>query len=424
MIFKNAFQKYFAGPFLVLFLLLTFSLLVNLPIPFVYVTLNTSFLVFLLLYFLYETILVFKKKKVSKFYLLVLLFMVVPTIGTIQAKIYFGQPVFYGILAERTKIMAFGGLLIIFLLERGIISFSKIESIVLKTAAGVFGLLLLLNIFVPSSVADEYDFVINSVSKGLRIKLNHGLIVILYFYALIAGIEKKNRWYISLVLLILFYLVFIFKARSFTLSLLIASLFYLIKQIKVFKLLSWSIISLVIALVFFSLGYVFFEVQFLRIFELFSSAFNVFLGGEVTDSSALSRISQFEIANNGLKEHPIFGNGFLSIQWGGGLRGYHGYFYPSDIGWMGSLYLYGIAGTLIYCLPFILTWRYAKGFTKDGFLKGKYFLSALIYTMFYLFVHSFTAGFFVKKLGIIVFVFSLIYYCYYNMKDQVKQAKG
>lgn len=420
---RVAFKKYFAGPFLVLFILIVFSLLVNFPVPYVYLTLNTGFLIFLSLFFFYETMLVINSRQVSVFYLLMLLFSIVPIIGATQAYINYGQPIIYGLLAERTKVLAFGGLFIIYLLEKNLISLKILESVVLKSAVAVFSILLFLYFFIPTAVLEDYDFVISSVSKGFRIKLNHNLIVILYFYVLIAGVERKNRLYILLVVLILIYFIFLFKARSLTLSLLFASFLFALRQIKIFKFLSWGIIYSVIGIVGFSIGYFLFQEQFKLIFELFASAFNVFIGGVVTDSSALSRISQFEIAKNGLLEHPIFGNGFLSNQWQGGLRGWYGYFYPSDIGWMGTLYLYGIVGTLIFCVPFALTWRYSIKLSKKGLLKGQFFIRSLVYTMLYLFVHSFTAGFFVKKLGMVVFIFSLIYYYYYQSKDKpVKDA--
>src|SRR5690606_13427142 len=94
--------------------------------------------------------------------------------------------------------------------------------------------------------------------------------------------------------------------------------------------------------------------------KLFASAANVFLGGEITDGSALSRIYEFEIALRGFYKHPWLGNGFLSNQYNDGFAGMYDHFFPTDIGIMGNLFLYGIIGTAFFYIPFFAAYSYRK----------------------------------------------------------------
>lgn len=415
--FVDFFKNKLATPFLVLFLIVNFSLLVNIPIPFVYEFLNTSFLIFLFFFYIYIALFFYKNKQVSKLFILITIISLVPIIGVTQAMIHFDQPFIYGILAERVKVLAFGSLLIVFLLEKGLIELNQIKNSVIYFAFVFFSVLLILNIFVPAALIEDYDFVVKSASKGYRFKFDNSLVVILYFFSLAKCIQEKKFKYLILITLILFYFIFLYKARSLAFSVLITTSIYLVQKLKLYLLFSWSVILTFVLIFLIGIGYWFFPDQFTKIIELFTSAINVFIGGEITDSSAMSRVMQFDIAKEGVINHPFFGNGLISSRWEGGLRGLYGHFYPADIGWMGILYLYGIVGTLTYVIPFILTFIFAIKIRKLG-KDNNTFISALIYTMLFFFVNSTTAGIFVKKVSIITFVFSLIYYYYYSLKSK------
>ncbi len=412
-------KKYLSTPMFVALLLVVFSLLINVPIPFLYTALNQLALFSFVLFLGFYTMKSLGKKRASRLLILTLLLLIVPVFGAIQANIYFGQPLIYGLLAERVKLFATAGIVSLVMLENGFLDFKKMEQIVIRMAIVIFFLLFILNVFIPPELFEQYDFVIKTASKGYRYKLNQSLIVILYFYSLIRYVSEKDKKYLLMVLLILFYLVFLYKARSLTLSLVLASSFYLVQKVKLQSFIYSTIISVTALSILFYIGLILFPNQLNLVGTLFKSALNVFIGGEVTDSSAMSRISQFEVASTGIANHPIFGNGFLSSQWNNGWEGKYGHFYPSDIGWMGALYLYGIVGTLILCIPYFLSLKYALDLKKRK-VEASHFVQGLFYTLLYFFIHSATAGFFVKKLGIIVFIFSLLYYHYYTNTEKKK----
>lgn len=395
-------------------ILVTFNLLVNFPIDYVYTTTNLFLFGLLIAVFILKTAQYIREGKASKIYLMLLLFFLVPIYGSIQSFLIYGQPFIYGILTERVKIFGLVGLLMIILLENKSISLSQLKNQVLFWATLLLALLLILNFFVPNSVLIDYDFVIDSISKGFRIKFNQTLIVFLFFYSVIKGRDSKNYILILLALVILVYFAFIYKARSLTVSMLLSLVFYFILNQKAFKNISLLVILSSISVIIFLMVKLIIPEKLDLILELFYSAFNVFLGGEISDASSLSRITQVDIALDGFKNHPLLGNGFLSTRWKDGFQGLYGHFFPSDIGWIGVLYLYGLVGLGIYLIPFIWTLKMSIVLKQNKVKISDHFIMASYYTILYLFFQNVIAGFFVKKVGIVVFFFAIAYYHYYN----------
>ena len=146
---------------------------------------------------------------------------------------------------------------------------------------------------------------------------------------------------------------------------------------------------------------------------LFASAFNAIFGGEVVDGSAASRITQVQIAIDGINQHPLMGNGFLSSRWQEGFAGKFGHFYPSDIGWFGVFFLYGGLGWLILMSPFFLAFSFRKALLGNNDI----FLVTCQAMTLYFFIHNISAAFVVKKYGMIMFLFGIIYYYRYVHKQ-------
>lgn len=405
--------------FLSAIILVTFNLLVNFPISYVYTISNITFLVGLSVFFAVKTIDTIKNRKASYLYILMLLLLIVPLYGSIQSFLIYKQPILYGLLTERVKIFGLSGLLLLTLLEKRIVSLNKVRDHMLTWASILFVVLLILNFLVPKSILLNYDFVIDSISKGIRVKFNQTLIVFLFLYLIIKGSAKKNFLFILVALAILIYFIFIYKARSLAISMLLSGFVYFLVNQKVYKNVSLLIILASITTGFFFLAKLLIPEKVNLVLELFYSAFNVFLGGEITDASSLSRVTQVDIAMGGFKDHPFLGNGFLSSQWNDGFQGLYGHFFPSDIGWVGILYLYGVLGIFIYLIPFIWSLKMSISQRQRNSISSSYFVLACYYTILYLFFQNAIAGYFVKKVGIVMFFFALIYYNYYAEKTKL-----
>jgi len=92
-------------------------------------------------------------------------------------------------------------------------------------------------------------------------------------------------------------------------------------------------------------------------------------GKEGSDPSANARISESKIALPYVRRHWVLGNGTISNKWKGGYKSLLGYFYPSDIGLLGVLYLYGVLGLLIFAYQFRFALRYSKLLSN---IRGRY----------------------------------------------------
>jgi hypothetical protein len=120
-----------------------------------------------------------------------------------------------------------------------------------------------------------------------------------------------------------------------------------------------------------------------------------------------------KIALDGFVKHPILGVGFLSTRWNDGFRSLNKQFYPVDVGILGNLFVYGIIGTLVFYIPFYLTWRYnLKIKTKNDAL-----FVASIYLLLFQFADYFTAASNQKFFGIVAVYFGIVYYYRYRKEN-------
>ena len=92
--------------------------------------------------------------------------------------------------------------------------------------------------------------------------------------------------------------------------------------------------------------------------NMFAQSFQVLIGEESTDMSANARIHESSVVFNYFESHPLsifFGTGRISHQWYGGYETLFGYFFPSDLGPLGGIFLYGIIGLVVlHIVPFMM----------------------------------------------------------------------
>jgi hypothetical protein len=89
--------------------------------------------------------------------------------------------------------------------------------------------------------------------------------------------------------------------------------------------------------------------------------FTVLTGHMSEDNSANARIFQTIIIITHFLKNPmsiIIGTGSVSNHWNNGYDSIFGYFYPSDTGFLGGLFIYGIIGSVfIVLIPFIISFK-------------------------------------------------------------------
>ncbi len=395
---------------LFLFIVVNFNILATVPIDFLFSATHLLFLLILAAFYAYYALSGLKNRRIARLTLICLPILLVPFISAFQAKANFGQPFIIGLATGRIIFYTVSGAFLIYFLEQGKITIKQVETSVLYAAIIYFIICLSLYIFVNPATLMHTDLVKYQVGKGFTYRLSPLLIVMLLFYALLKGMIEKEKKFLILFLLVMLYLIIFVQGRSLlaaivgTIGLFFLRNFTFLQNLKYLLLVALLCFGAYAFLMFTNPAIINENVR------LFMSAANVFLGGEVTDGSALSRLYEFDIAVRGFKQHPWFGNGFLSNQYNGGFGGLYGHFYPSDIGIMGNLFLYGIIGTFFFYIPFFAAFSYRKYLRNNNDL----FLMTCQYTLLFIFVQMFIAARNIQHMGLIIFVFAIIYYFRYH----------
>jgi O-antigen ligase len=397
--------------FLVFFFTEEFSLLTHVPIPFIKTISSTLYLMVLGIVFSYYLLRDFQKRQISMLLIILFPLILIPFISALQASNVFGQPFIYGFLAERTKFFILSPFLIMYLLDSGRLSIQELEKHLIQFAFIYFAIALFLYIFINPEYFSNTSFVRISPTKGVIYNINHALIIILLFYSLYKIFERFKPIYAITIIAIIIYLIVLVKGRSLLTTVFIAIIhFTFIKLSQKQKLLFLSI-SLMTLFGLGAFGLFFFQGRLSSVFDLFASALNVFVGDEAQDPSAASRVIQVDVAWSGFKDHPLLGNGFISSEWNEGFKGQYKYFFPSDVGWLGILFIHGIIGFLILNIPFIASFIFSRKIPND---QKTSFYNAIESFMLYIFFHSIFAAFSIKKIGMIAFPFAIIYFFRYQ----------
>ena len=298
-------------------------------------------------------------------YALFVLF-VIPVWSAFAARGEFGQPMIYGILAERGIILVGAiPLLFGFVLKNDLITMPEVESVFIFLGWSTLVLYLAMFTFLdPSSYFLAYGAgFVTSPFPDAAFVFDPIFIIFAFYYYAFKGIKSGTKAdYLRSGIFFLFCFLII-RGRSFVLSLLAAFLWFgIIWSPNKRRLLSFLLkITLIGAIILLVLNYSNSEL-FNVMTGKFSDAFTVlFTGEQSNDPSANSRISQTIIALPYIDKHWLFGNGVVSAQWNGGLQStISEYFHPSDIGILGAIYLLGVMGTGIYLYQFRLAISYAR----------------------------------------------------------------
>ena len=79
----------------------------------------------------------------------------------------------------------------------------------------------------------------------------------------------------------------------------------------------------------------------------------------------------------------------MSHRWDGGYEGALGYFYPSDIGLLGAIYIYGVFGLIIFLGQLFFIRRWLKMVPSD---RRSPFIETVKAFLIYFFVRSLATG--------------------------------
>jgi hypothetical protein len=301
----------------------------------------------------------------SRFELYVLIMIgLIPMMSAYRAFVEFGQPVLYGVLNQRHMVLCVAGLAVIYAGSVRLISLRDIEYGFLWCSWITLISYVIINlVFDPTNYIDSgKSFVSGGGVDQAAFVFDGVFIVFAFFYYSIKALRERTYKGHCVALIFLGYMVLAGGGRSQLLSLIITYGLFLISLSSFSRfiiLLPKIVISISILM---TLFFVYDQSYMLDLIDQFSNAFIAVLTGQITgDAGTDARVSESIIAFPYIVKNLVFGNGAISSQWQGGYEGVvGGYFFPSDIGLLGVVFVFGLFGSMLFFLQVIFAMSFYK----------------------------------------------------------------
>jgi len=378
---------------------------------------SLGFLFILLVHYGFECYKSVRIKKVRNITLIMLPFLIMPIISAIQASKVFGQPIVFGLIAQRQLTMVLCAHFVATALSDSWLSKEKFEKYFIGSLHIMLFVFLVFYMFVDPARFIDTDFVTLSLNKGYRYEFPDSCIYGLFLYGLFKiWITKEKGWLLS-VLLSAFYILVYLMDRTQLIAIAGTIGVYVVLNFSFPRIIRIAILAGVGGVIAFgALGLL--APEFLtKNINLYVTAVETLTGEKVAESSTNVRFMESKIALDGFIKHPIMGVGFLSTKWNDGFRSLNKHFYPVDVGILGNLFVYGIIGTLVFYIPFFITWKYSRKIKS----KNDALIVSSIYVLLFQFADYFTAASNQKFFGVVAVYFGIVYY-YRFRKDNLEET--
>ena len=267
----------------------------------------------------------------------------------------FGQPLIYGLLAQRSAVLMVIPLLLLLGMRTRRISPYDIELALIWLAWGTFALYSLMLLFLnPENFVSYGVGFAQDVNGTVRFVQNSDFLVFALIYYTLLGFRKRRAKYYAAAAIFLIAVTDNANGRAFMVSLAATFLYFLYRWRPIGQFLGTIGKTCCVAVIMIGLGYAIDAEYVSTRAASFADAFKVaFTGSEAADASATIRIFETLTAWPYIQQNPLLGNGTLSHQWEGGDEGVLGvYFYASDIGIIGVVFAVGVFGLLLFVYQF------------------------------------------------------------------------
>ncbi|MFM7015491.1 MAG: O-antigen ligase family protein [Bacteroidota bacterium] len=378
---------------------------------------SVGFLFILLIHYSFEWYKALSLKKVKSITLIMLPFLIMPLVSAIQASRVFGQPIVFGLIAQRQLMMVLCAHFVASALSDGWIKIEKFEKYFIGSLHIMLFVFLFFYMFVNPARFVDTDFVTLSPNKGYRYEFPDSCIYGLFLYGLFKiWISKEKGWIMS-VLLSAFYILVYLMDRTQLIAIAGTIGMYILLNFSFPRIIRTAILAGVGGVVAFGLLGLLAPDFLDKNINLYVTAVETLTGEKVAESSTNVRFMESKIALDGFVKHPIMGVGFLSTKWNDGFRSLNKHFYPVDVGILGNLFVYGILGTLVFYIPFYITFKYSRKIKR----KDDALLVSSIYVMLFQFADYFTAASNQKFFGVVAVYLGIVYYYRYR-KENLAEA--
>ncbi len=334
----------------------------------------------------------------------------------------FGQPILYGIAAMSDYLNLYGCLLIYDLVKNKKIPIEVVENAYLGVAWLSLLFFYAMSLFTNPAMYRDTPLAAGNSMKGGAVYYGFNMSMMFFgsVYYFIKAFFKKNYLYFLYSSLFIIYIVF-FRFDRTVMAFTFGSmgLFFLLyvpvrKQfIFLFQFILPGILLLLIGAVIFP------EIYDMYIL-MFKDIVATITGNEVEVGKESVRVYEMSVANKFLSTDKtlLFGSGKISNSWvEGGFNYFYGYFYPSDLGIFGMVFMFGIPVSLLIYSQFLLAFYWIK--KTKSFRQNQFYMS-LVFYLLCMFFDCLTNAFLVTFAAQTMIVISLLHY-YYSL--EVKDAK-
>ena len=352
--------------------------------------------------------------RLNAFEILLLLISLLPLTSAIAAKIEFDQPVLWGLLAFKDYYLFYGALVVYNLLRSGEITLKLVEKALVAIAW--FNLLFFYSMSLFTNPALHKDTLLagSQSAKGDDVYYRFSMAFIFFgmIYYTVKSYYRKAPQYLIYAALFLIYIVFFRLDRtSIAVSLIAVGGFVLTATRRKERVM--TILGLVMPVILgLFLAYLVAPEIFHKYFLMFGDAIDTLRGQSAPSGQSWLRLHEMDIASHYVDKHPFLGNGRISNQWiEGGYSHFLGFFYPSDIGFMGQVFIYGYPGAILLYSQFLFALYYLL---KIRNLRRNLLLVSCKFYLLALFLDSLTNGFLTiytsQSLTIVMIIFFMYQY--------------
>lgn len=408
--------KTFAPLFWILYFIVTFRLFARFPAG------NLDEILFILTALVifafcgYEFVTQLYAGKINHIFFIILPLLILPFLNAVQAQKVFGQPLLYGILAQRQTYFILSSWFIVIVLRRNLVSAAALEKYFLWSMYIILAIMYFFYVFIDPSIFADTEFVKYTLSKGWVYKFPNGVTAGLLIYSFVKIIHRDRLRYLVPFTICLWYFIYYGQDRSQLVFIGLTLVTLYANTVAVKRKLFYGIAALLFTALAAVLVGLFNPALYDKYIQLYSNASDIVNKSSSSESSTNIRFVEAVIATNGFYEHPLMGNGLLSNQWHDGYFRYYKYFYPSDVGILGNLYVFGSIGTLFYYIPFVfvLIWAIKLRKVNDAVLLTG------IYGSLFIFLDMLTAASNLTFIGLPAFFFGIVYYYrFYLYKNEM-----
>lgn len=330
--------------------------------------------------------------KVHYFERYILLISLLPFYSAWRALDVFKQPFIYGVLTQRYVWIAGCSLLLFHLLRRKWLATSTVEHALLSLGWLWLAYSSLLVLFVnPANFVAKYPAIVASAgSGGYHYKFEILPLVFNGLYYSVRGMLRRTAFDYLRAAPFIFYFVVIAEKRSQILAFGLALLIVAVKYFNAKRSILLMVKGFVAGVLLLSVVYAVNPSYQQGFVTKFSDAMMVVMTGEQgDDTSANARIIETRMAMPYIQSNWLLGNGDISSQWRRGYLGVMGYFYPTDIGIIGALFVYGLFGLLVLYAQFVFLLRRQPSLRH---ISSPYLWVSINGVLFILLIQSFIRG--------------------------------